>query len=648
MHILSVIVYGRGGESRSVDFAPGRLNVLTGNSKTGKTALLDIVDFCLGRDTVTLPAGLISESTVWYGLVVEVGPARMFIGRPNPDTASTNQAMLILGDSGLQPPSASDLAVNADTSVVRQTISELVGIEPHEVEPEPGRLRAPFTVSVAHAVLMCLQKQNEIANQQFLFHRQAERPLADALRQALPYFLGADSPERAGLRQELMQARRQVRRLQMDLEAADADREEVDARLVGLLRECEQAGLIAGDVFSGLGVVDRLRSIAEGGDLLPVDEVTSSYSARQLEALGERRRLRREAEAVESELAAMKSLQGEAFELQGEVETQHGRLRVIDLLPKKITERGNDNSLHRFCPLCSQALPEPDPTISQLHDLLDDLSTSLASLAQSSPRRRTAEVELESRREGLRDAMRANTALLNGLSETDRAMEAEQERSNHRSFLRGKVTQELSRIQVREGDNGLAVSLAWARDRVTALEETLSDEDADQLLSEALVDVSEDLTSFARFLELENSEYYVRFDASRLTVVADTPGGRVPLVRMGSAENWVGYHLAAHLALHRYFILNDRPVPRFVMFDQPTQAFFPEETADATDVQDADWGAVRRQFELMRDVVEGLDGELQVIVCDHANLEESWFQEALVENWRHGVALIPTDWLTSD
>lgn len=50
----------------------------------------------------------------------------------------------------------------------------------------------------------------------------------------------------------------------------------------------------------------------------------------------------------------------------------------------------------------------------------------------------------------------------------------------------------------------------------------------------------------------------------------------------------------------------------------------------------------------MRDVVAALTGDLQVIVCDHANLADDWFQDAVVENWRNGVAFIPTDWLEDE
>ena len=56
--------------------------------------------------------------------------------------------------------------------------------------------------------------------------------------------------------------------------------------------------------------------------------------------------------------------------------------------------------------------------------------------------------------------------------------------------------------------------------------------------------------------------------------------------------------------------------------------------------------AARRLFELMRDVTEELAPDMQIIVCDHANLPESWVQDAVRHNWR-GDALIPADWIES-
>uniref|UniRef100_UPI003F4934BD DUF3732 domain-containing protein n=1 Tax=Streptomyces sp. CA-136453 TaxID=3240050 RepID=UPI003F4934BD len=114
----------------------------------------------------------------------------------------------------------------------------------------------------------------------------------------------------------------------------------------------------------------------------------------------------------------------------------------------------------------------------------------------------------------------------------------------------------------------------------------------------------------------------------------------------GSAKNHIGYHLA----LHSYLRRNNRPVPGFLMSDQPTQAFFPEKPRDASTVQDADWTTVTAYFQLLNDVVQFNEGALQIIVCDHANLADKWFQEATIGNWRpdpdgNRRALIPPEWL---
>lgn len=47
MQILAIVLYNATGDQRVVEFKPGKLNIVTGNPATGKSALLDIVDYCL-------------------------------------------------------------------------------------------------------------------------------------------------------------------------------------------------------------------------------------------------------------------------------------------------------------------------------------------------------------------------------------------------------------------------------------------------------------------------------------------------------------------------------------------------------------------------------------------------------------------------
>ena len=54
MNLLAIVLYNRDGHQRVVHFNPGELNIVTGWSATGKSSLLEITEFCLGRDQVTM------------------------------------------------------------------------------------------------------------------------------------------------------------------------------------------------------------------------------------------------------------------------------------------------------------------------------------------------------------------------------------------------------------------------------------------------------------------------------------------------------------------------------------------------------------------------------------------------------------------
>src|ERR1700730_10547422 len=106
MNLLAIILYNALGERRVVRFRPCRLNVVTGASQRGKSALLDIAEFCLGRAKVTMPIGPITESVVWYAVLLQLPSGQVFIARPSPGpgVASTQQAMITLGAEITVPP----------------------------------------------------------------------------------------------------------------------------------------------------------------------------------------------------------------------------------------------------------------------------------------------------------------------------------------------------------------------------------------------------------------------------------------------------------------------------------------------------------------------------------------------------------------
>ena len=49
MQIKSIVLYNAAGKTRELSFKTGAVNIISGESNTGKSALIDIVEYCLGR-----------------------------------------------------------------------------------------------------------------------------------------------------------------------------------------------------------------------------------------------------------------------------------------------------------------------------------------------------------------------------------------------------------------------------------------------------------------------------------------------------------------------------------------------------------------------------------------------------------------------
>jgi hypothetical protein len=649
MQLLALALYHRDGRPtpRVVHFRPGALNILTGESETGKSEILDIVDYCLGRSAPSLPDEPIDQTIGWYALLVSFPDSRMLVARPRPAGASTTQAMILTGGDSLGLPRADELAANSNVAALRAQLSARLGIEDFRFQPPPGAARPSFNVSIAQATLLCLQNQNEIADKKALFHRQTENGMAQALKDTLPYFLGAAGPQQALNRHQLNEAQRAQRTAQRKLDDAHRQRDAVDAGGVALLRLAQSEGLL--DDMPQDPTPERIRRLLEQALTATTETVGPvDLTDRRLQLNENRRELRERLQQLDEALALVDRWQkrGEAF--TEELHLQLGRLKSINLLGP---ERDHD---HMVCPMCTQPLEHPDAPAAEILTLADQLAGELDQAQTVQPIRDEHRRSLQTERNAIVERLKVNGAQLRELNASDERMRNLQDQQVRIARIQGRIDQALTvGSGTSTGDLGhLQNDLDVARENAAALQELVDEDDVAAETERRLTEIAADMTIWAKRLNLGQAAAAdeVTVSLSQLNVVVRRPQGRLPLNRIGSAKNWIGYHMVAHLALHTYLRRHRRPVPAFLMLDQPTQAFFPAKIKDATTVRDADWDTVTAYFALLRDVADLNEGALQIIVCDHANLtDQPWFQDSIVENWRpidgRRQALIPTDWL---
>jgi Protein of unknown function (DUF3732) len=648
LHHLAL--YSHHGDMRKLAFTSGSLNIITGESMTGKSALLEIVEFCLGRATVSLPEGALTRAVDWYAVIVGVGDQRAVVARPGPSEGQATVAggYWAVGGPSLDFPSHDELHANINADGITEELSRMCGIE--EYTTSGGQ--DPFQPTVRHASFFCFQRQNEIANATQLFHRQNEDFIPQAIRETLPYFLGAGNIEAPILRRRLTLVRRDLRKAERDLGGVLRTAELAPERGFGLVAEAVDLGLIAQPADDAdLAVVLQEAADAPVGGVREIGSLPEEYERLRVES----RELAEQLRAVGERAKVLLSAKEDRSDYEEELGEHAARLVSLKLLvpPTEGAAGGSDESTQSqetsTCPVCGSTLEEADATVKQLSEAVAAVSAELAGANEPEPARQDALAQLEDTAQGLRARMREVHEALSLLVRDRGQLQLLQDQDNARAYVKGRIVQHLDELQ-----RVTTISAADLRLRVEALRasaaelETQLDPDAEreQVVSRLNV-VGSDMTKWAEELGLEHSGGRVRLDAFGLTVVADTQDGPVPLERMGSAGNWVGYHLVTHLALHRWFVTKERPVPRILMLDQPTQAFYPPDVDEVAvqDMDDADRKAVTDMFQLLNEVTQELAPHLQIIVTDHANLEEDWFQSAIVEEWRHGNKLVPDEWL---
>ncbi|MEJ7706166.1 MAG: hypothetical protein WKF82_02140 [Nocardioidaceae bacterium] len=433
MQLLALVLYNADGHTRRLDFVPGELNIVTGESGTGKSALLTIVEYCLGRDANLVPVGPISDTVEWYAALWQLDDfgARAFVARPKPagQNSSTSIAMLEFGND-LEPPPLKELRGNTDTRQLRQQLGRRLGIEENQSETGPWSLRQGLEANIGHAALLCLQAQSEVASQSVMFHRMGEDGIDQALRDTIPYFLGAVAPGEARKRAQLRDAKRTLARLEAGYERAHQAAQTIDVELGCLYAEARAVGLL--DDVDAADRTALVRALQGARAARPIDATAADGPAEQ----DRRRTLERRRDALSQRLRVVMENRAlllnevqAANDFVGALAQQESRLTSLNLLPTAAEPAGEGHTGAADCPACGRRLEDPDPTAEILMRSLEDLRTQVGTLTGARPAQRRALDGLDSEAEALREQLRVAEGALEDIDRGRRIHEQTQSNS---------------------------------------------------------------------------------------------------------------------------------------------------------------------------------------------------------------------------
>lgn len=644
-----------GHAPRIVDFRPGRLNVITGASKTGKSAVIPIVDYCLGSDRCAIPVQTIRNACAWFGIVVVTSSGELLLARREPEgQQSTGDMHMSEGLTVAIPKNVPPKNTNVDA--VKRYLDRLAGLSnlAFDTSETSGFKGRP---SFRDLLAFSLQPQNIVANPDVLFFKADTIEHKEKLRTIFPYVLGAITPELLAKRWEADQLFRELRRKERELQVEQQTSERWLAELSNWAREARDLGLISpADAASARSQPELITLL---GRIVGTTSADSAMTDAAIEAAGQ-------------ELADLEGEEGEVTLLLSETKARMDnmtklRAAVSDYSSALGKQRErldlarwlrdlSTTTETKHCPICGGPFDEAHDELNVLCDALAGIEDTARQIAPIPAvfDKELVQVREEARR--LVDRLSATRARRTAIEERSKRVKEERWRRASIDRFLGRAEQALQSHKHAQ-ESPLIGEVAELKRRLDELRREISEPAIRAKLDGALKRLSGTMARILPGLDAERPNDPAELVVDELTIRVIGTGGRSDFLwELGSGANWLSYHVAALLSLHVLFLeQKQNPVPSFLIFDQPSQVYFPrrlagEEPASLDPhLRDEDVAAVSKVFVALGHAATQQKGTIQIIVLDHAGAEV-WGDAPsvhLVEEWR-GSALVPYEWLTDD
>lgn len=644
--IASICLYNKNGEKRILNFELGSLNIITGDSKTGKSALIEIIDYCLGSGDCRIPEGIIRQTVSWVGIKLKLIEDEVFIARRLPENGFNTSGEIYYDVKNIiEIPEFTELKRTTSSETLEDLLSKHVGISENLFIPPVGQTRKSFSANIRHSLFFCFQNQDELISKRHLFHKQSEQFIYQTIKDVLPYFLGAVDKNYLDKLAELRELRRKKNEIELRIRESEFVKGTGVSKAKKLLIEARDIGLHSesdvpdewNDIINELNNIKKM-PFSFTQIAINEDEEFNRLVEERSEAIAEYKK-------IKEHLNSLKLVSVERNNYIDEKGYQLSRLKSVDLFPL------NNDPINQNCPLCNNIVAESSPTLNKIILSKDKLTKEIRSVTEYSPKLKSTIRSLEERLTSIQDKIKSTNDLIEALQKSSIEMEELKDRETRRSYLLGRIGLYLESIPEVVDNKNDQKALENITNQINSLLDEISFNTIQERIESFISIININLSSWSKFLDLEHSEYSYRFDYNKLTVIADTPENPIPMDKMGSGANWVGCHLITYLALNSWFTKKNCPVPRFVFIDQPSQAYFPpDEDINERSIADheKEKNAVLKMYQLIYDELNKIQPQLQFIITDHAEFKEEWFQKLIIEKWRGGNKLIPESWYSGN
>lgn len=633
MKLKSLHLYSHKGEVRSINFRINGVNIITGLSSTGKSSIINIIEYCLGKSTCLIAEGVITNKVAWVSVIYSFNNYELLIAKKLPEygKASNSQVMIKKG-LNLEPVNFDSLANNANDETVDSIIQDLLEIPNEKIQVDENNSRTSFEVNSSHTKFYIFQPQALIANKDSLFYRQSESSfIAQAIKDTLPIILKAESLEYRNIFEKIRNLKRDINILKKKINN-ESNNENI-LIFNKLLLEAQSLNINLESVSCAKTLLNRVNSHLE--ENIPFkNENTSQINNIQKQIL--------ELRSLRNNLSNEENIFNNFFQEKNKYsENQFGLLKKLNAL--KIYNDNYNSNNDKFYSIIELVKEDLNNIFNKIKNIKDINSSEKQKNVLESIKLKINKIDDQVNELNLRLAKLNEKNHIHLTHEFDKA---------NLYILIGKIQVFLDNFNIENLQN-LKEDLIFKELELNDLNASIGEYDSiSQKLDSIIFQISLKITEYLKQLNYEHNKSTTRFDLKTLNLVTtEIDGKAIPMNKVGSGANHLALHISALLSFHFYFRNFKCPVPSFLVLDQPSQVYFPQLGNNREDLSllkqsdSNDINAVKNLFKFLIFFTETEVKDFQILVTEHAFFEEKWFTDCMIEPfWVAQNALVPDYW----
>ncbi|MCI5918090.1 MAG: DUF3732 domain-containing protein [Roseburia sp.] len=639
-YIKSIIIFNENGEKRVVPLKQG-VNIITGESKTGKSALVEIIDYCLCSTRCTIPKGKITDFSYLYTLVMVIGDNAYVIARYNWNDDGKMFFSKEAKDFNVKKLELSYFAEKPLLSYkdVKREIECALGLFVTNMATDAEQKGKK--ASLRNMVSYLFQHQNLMASKFALFYRFSDFYKRKDVIDQFPVFAGMISQEYYSDLIQLNTLKEQLKQKYKKQKANEKSTAYIKENLSPLL--ADYFALLEQDFDEKISVQKMLKIASN----LPEFDNTQLF--------GENKITERYSE-LNTELESLRNKEREILLKIKNIDNASDTGSSFAYMLKDLKQQTSIAEIETdkyTCPLCGhecQEIVENDSKLIEATEWLDnELRITEKYTADFSEDVRKLKDEHSKIEEKIKEVWKQIKTIEQKFL-SSQALVSKREKVN---YAKAKIA-----LYVEMSDFGIFETvdedIVELKEKIARLEEKIKGFDIDKKMSKAETFLSNNMNSLSLTLDFEEEYRPINLnfgltDGSFDIYQHNMDNENIHLYEMGSGANWVSCHIALFLSFLHYFAGQDNsPMLLTMFFDQPSQVYFPQGDYKSDAITQADLKAVNKMYKTIFDEINLIEKDTgvlpQIIIVDHVdgdNLEcKREFNKYVRCNWRNGKALI--------